>query len=814
MLSDIRFSLRSLRHYPSFTAVAVLSIALGIGANSVMFSLADAMLLRPLPVPRASRVLNVREQMRGKAPGTVSYPDYLDLRSRTRTFQDLAAFSLSTFGFAPDKHTLSEMKTGLLVIGNFFDALQVAPRLGRGFRPEENAVPGRDPVVVLSDDLWRSAFGASPGVIGRSLYLNGIEFKVVGVAPESFTGTDQYFRPLLFVPLAMGPALAGNPNDTWMANRADRRLEVKGRLKDGVSTETAAAELRVIASSLAAAYPATNKDCTAVVRTELQARIDMSPWDALLVSLLLGMAVVVLLIACANVANLMLSRALSRSGEIAVRLALGASRWRLVRQLLVESLLISLAAGAAGMFLASLLLGALMPWQIPAQIPIEINARLDTRTMLYALAAAVASAVFCGLVPALRATRTNLESTLRAGGRSMAGRRRAWGRGALVVAQVAGSLFLLVCATQLYRGVSVLLSRPPGFRCEQVLMASFDASLARYNEAKAQDFYKRLRERAAQLPGAVSATVAELLPMSNLPDDQWIVPEGYKMPKGTESFHIFANIVGPDYCATLGIPVLRGRAIGLNDTATSPRVAMINEHLAKTYYPGQDPVGKRFRLGGPRGEWVEIVGVAKQSTYQFLVEPPLDAVYLPLAQNYHSRMALMVRTAGPSETVLPALRELVRSMDADQPMFAVRTMEEYFRDRATKTFALLAGFVGGMGLLGLILALSGLYAVMAWSVARRMREIGIRIAVGAGRVAVVGMVLKQGLRLSAIGVGIGLALSLLFGKALTEGMGVPSFSVPMLALVVLGLLAMAAAGAYVPARRAAQHDPITVLRQE
>jgi len=814
MFSDIRYALRTLRHHPSFTLVAVLSIALGIGANCVMFSLADAVLFRPLPVPRPSRVVNLESQLRGRAPSAMSYPDLQDFRSRSKAFAGITAFALTPFAFAPDKHTLPEMKAGLIVNANFFDVLEVRPHLGRTFRPDENTVPGRDAVAVLSYSLWRDRFASSPDVIGRTVFLNDVAFKVVGVAPESFTGVDQYFRPALYVPLMMSPRLAGETGPGWLDNRADRRLRVKGRLQAGVTPEAAGAEARVIAGALAKAYPSTDRDWSAAVRTEMQARIDMSPGDALMATMLLALASIVLLIACANVANLMLGRALARSGEIAIRLAIGAGRWRLVRQLLTESLLISLSAGGLGLLLASWCMNALMPWRIPSQIPLEINATIDTRVVLYGLCVAIASAVVCGLVPALRATRSDLESTLRAGGRNTEPRRRFLGRNTLVVAQVAGSLFLLVCAAQLYRGISFILSKPPGFRTDHLLMATFDPTLARYSEAQTQNFYKRLTERAGQLPGVLSACAAQFVPISNNAYRQPIVPDGYQLPAGTDSIRVFTNVVSGDYFATLDIPMLRGRAFGPNDTAESPRVAIVNEHLARTYFPHQDPIGKGFRLGGPTGPWVEIVGLAKESKYQMLIEPPLDAVYLPLTQNYRDEMTLMVHAAGPSESLAAPLRSLVLSLDSAQPMFGVRTMEQYYRDRATKVLVLLTSFVGGMGLLGLVLALAGLYAVMAWSVTRRRREIGIRMAVGADRVMVVGMILKQGLKLSAAGVAIGLALSLAFGRALTAGMGTPPFSAPVLVAVCVALLAMAAAGAYAPARRASKLDPITVLREE
>jgi predicted permease len=814
MLSDLRYALRALRRQPSFSLVAILSIALGIGANSVIFSLADAILLRPIPVPAPARVVNLRSQLRGQPPSSMSYLDYLDFRNRSRTFEGLAAFSLGQFGFAPDKHTLPEMKAGLLVSGNLFDVLRVVPQLGRAFRPEEDSVPGRDAVAVISDDCWRNDFESSPSIVGRSVFVNGIEFKIAGVAPRSFTGVDQYFRPAIYIPLNMSARLAGDPAKDWMRNREDRRLSVKGRLAPDITRETADAEARVIANGLAQAYPATNRDWSASVRTEMQARIDMSPYDAILIAMLLGLAFVVLLIACANTGNLMLGRALSRSGEFAIRMAIGAGRWRLIRQMLTESLLIAVAAGGLGLLFAQMCMDTFLPWRIPSEIPIEIDARLDMRGLLFAFCAALASCVLCGLVPAIRATRASIEPALRSGGRNLEPRRRFLGRNALVVVQVAGCMFLLVCATQLFRGISFVLSAPPGFRSTHLLMASFDPSLGRYNDAQARNFYERLTERALQLPGAVSAAIMELPPISNHPDEALIVPEGYRLPPGTDAVSVFTNVVSEQYFSTLDIPISLGRLFRTADTATSPRVAVVNEYFARKFFPDRDPIGRRFRLGGPKGDWVDIVGVAKMSKYAMLVEPPIAMAYLPFSQNYRSAMTLMIHTSGPSGSLTAPLRGLVRSIDSGQPLFGVRTMEEYFRERAAKVLNVLTGMIAGMGLLGLILALSGLYAVMAWSVARRSREIGIRMAMGADRVAVLGMVLKQGVRLSVLGIAAGLALSLVFSRALSVGTGMPSFSVPMLVAVPLALLAMTMLGAWAPAHRASRLDPIAVLKQE
>lgn len=383
-----------------------------------------------------------------------------------------------------------------------------------------------------------------------------------------------------------------------------------------------------------------------------------------------------------------------------------------------------------------------------------------------------------------------------------------------MVAQVAGSLFLLVLATQMYRGVSHLLSEPPGFRSSHMLMASFDPQLVHSTDQQARGFYQRLVQDARQLPGATSAAMAELVPLSNHVGSANIVPEGYQLPKDSNSVDVHKNVVSDGYFSTADIPILRGRGFLETDTANSPRVAVVNQRFAETYWPNQNPVGKRFRLGGPQGDWVEVVGLARMSKYNGVVEPPMEFLYLPLSQNFRTQMTLLIATSGASDDLAQPIRRLVKSIDSNQPVIGLSTIEEYFRERATKVMNTLTGLVGGMGLLGLALALSGIYGVMSWSVTRRRREIGIRMAVGADRIAVVGMVLRGGALLGVLGTAIGLALSLALGRGLSRGLFIPQMDWRLAVLVALVLFAMTLAGAYIPARRAARLDPNTVLREE
>ena len=493
MLHDLRYALRTLRKSPGFALVAIVSLALGIGANSAMFSLADALLLRPLPVPHASELIVVQSQLHGEAIAGIaqysglSYPDFKDLRDRSKSYTGLAASQYSQFGFATEKGVLPRMKFGELVTGDFFSVLDVPVQLGRAFRPDEDQAPGRDAVVVLGHELWLTDFASDPDVVGRTIFLNNVPFTVIGVAPEPFTGSNGLIRSALFVPMAMGPRLQDDLRQTVLEKRDSRGLTVYGRLKPGVGLAQAAAEARVVSQQLAQAYPATNRTCSMVTDSDIQARLKQDSFDTALVFFLLAMAAVVLLIACANVMNILLSRARARSREIAVRLAIGAGRGRLVRQLLTESLVIAAMGGALGLLVAQGGRESVRPDQDSHR-----HSRCDRR------AAGPAGAVlhhsrlewrapwFLGWRRRCRRTHPDLVPALKSGKADDGKRRRLLGRNTLVVAQVAGALLLLVFATQAYRGASIAISRPAGFRTNHLLMASFDPTLARYTPDQAK----------------------------------------------------------------------------------------------------------------------------------------------------------------------------------------------------------------------------------------------------------------------------------------------------------------------------------------
>ncbi|MFL6352911.1 MAG: ABC transporter permease [Bryobacteraceae bacterium] len=815
MLQNLRFASRMLRKNPGFTLVAVCSLAIGIGANSAMFSWADALVLRPLPVLKPSEIVTVRSSSPSDPSSNLSYRDYVDFRDRNRAFDGLLAYSLAPFGLSDKPEALPHLKYGLFVSGNFFHVLGIGPMLGRGFRSDEDKVPGRDAVVVLSHDLWTSQFAADPAVIGRKVRLNGTEFTIIGVSRERFTGMDQYFRPALFVPLAMSARLG---QQDALEKRDNRWLSVKGRLKAGITAAQAQADLGSIASALERMYPDTNRKQKARVETEIQVRVEQDQADAQLIGMLLTLALSVLLVACANVAGLLLSRARARSREMAVRLAIGAGRGRLVQQLMLESLLIALLGGTLGVAVAYGGTKFFNQIQIPSDLPIVISAHLDGRVLLFTLAVSLASTILFGLTPAIRSTRSDLVPALKAADADTVGRRRLWGRNLLVVCQIAIALVLLTVSTILFRGFAQEL-KAPGFRTDHLLMMSFNPKLVRYTDAQTERFYKQLLEKARSAAGVKSAAWTLDIPFMPDQDGDSVVPEGYQFPSGQQAVNVFSDTVGDQYFETIGIPIVRGRAFLPSDTANTPRVAVVNEQFAKRYWSNQDALGKRFHLLTQKGPLIQIVGIAKTTKYLWIAEPPTEYIYFPLAQRPQPRMTLIAESEPDPATLLPALRQAVKSLDPNMPIYGVRTMDDFYKQRAIKTGTIIIHTVGSLGLMGLLLAMVGLYGLVAYSVSRRTREIGIRMAIGADRTKVARMVLKQGLILAASGIAIGVigsveadkVLGFMFGgsAAMNIEEAVIIFLVMPLTLIVITLLAT-----YAPARRASLIDPMRALRDE
>jgi predicted permease len=706
------------------------------------------------------------------------------------------------------------MRMGLIVSDNFFQVLGVEPTLGRSFRPEETRVPGRDAVVVLAHDFWYNQFAADRSVIGRTIRLNGIDFTVVGVAPESFTGVDQYIRPALFVPVTMKQRLDAS-KDNPLETRGNHDFTVKARLKPGMSLGTARAELTTIWNNLQQSYPDTNRGRKIDGKTEIQARYQQDPYDAILVMFLMGLVGLVLIIACANVANLLLARASSRSREIAIRLAVGASRMRLVRQLLLESLVLALLGGLLGVVLGYAGIRFLQRIQVPTDLPVVISVQLDHRVLAFSLIAALVSALFFGLMPALQSTKMGLVPALKAGGQGLRGRRRTIGRNILVVGQVALSMALLVAAGMLVDAVGKTLTFDPGFRTDHLLMMEFDTALVRYTDEQTREFYRSLRDRASALPGVRSVAMTCYVPFSPNGYGKSVVPEGYEFPKGRDSASTPGAVVDEHYFDTMKMAIVRGRGFTAGDKAGARRVAVVNEEFARSYWPKQDPIGKRFRLNDSKGPWLEVVGLTRTSRYFFIAEPPMKFLYLPFSQEQNSRMSLIVETFADPATIAMPLRAVVRGIDPNQPIYNVRTFSSFYEQRAIAVAMTLMQVVATMGLLGLTLALIGLYGLIAYSVSRRTQEIGIRMAIGADRVEVLKMVLRQGFVLVLAGIAAGGALSVVVARMLAiglAGLGTPN---PITYVVVpIALLLITLAACYIPARRASLIDPIRALRYE
>jgi macrolide transport system ATP-binding/permease protein len=822
ILQDLRHGARMLVKNPGFTFVAVLSIAIGVGANAAMFSLADGLVLRPLPVPRGNEVVSLsaitpraNEALFFSNTG-ISHPDYLDVRDGTKSFTGLAAYTVLVASFAEQRDQPAQTRLGLGVSGNFFDVLELQPALGRAFRPDEDRVPGRDAVVVLAHQTWADQFGSDPSVVGKQIRLGGLAFTVVGVAPASFSGMHLALPPTFYIPLAMSSSLPGNP-PRLLEQRDARFLAVRGRLRPGVSLEQARQEVAAIARGLEQAHPDTNRNYGLLVKTAFEARLEERGPSAPSSFMLLTLAFVVLLVACANVAGLLMSRAPVREREMALRLAIGGGRLRITRQLITESFLLAVGGGALGLVMGYGGVMFLRQLPIVSDIGVRLTFDLDRRAIVVGIVLATASAFLSSLVPAWRASHaTNLAFTLRSGGSNVQRLSRLWGRNGLVAGQVALALMLLTVTVFLSRAFEAELSRP-GFRTDHMLLSGFEPRLAGYDGAQTEAFYQQLKDRAQALPGVTSVGMTSIMPLNqDNREGMQIVPEGFQLPRGTESLVILSARIDEGYLDTMAIPLVRGRTIQASDTATTPRVVVINEAMAARYWPGQDPIGKRVQLIDSDGRpWAEVVGVAANNKYNWIGEGPTPWLYRAQRQDQGVRSTLLVASSGDAAALAAPLREIVKSIDPNMPVSGVRTMEEFYYGNASGLVRALTRVTGAMGLLGLLLALVGLYGLVAYTAARRTREIGIRMAVGAQSSAVLRMVLRHGCVLAASGIVVGIVGSIAVG-GVVRGVfpGAGTIDIMTYLLVVPLLVVVTLLATWIPARRAARTDPLMALRQE
>jgi len=816
-IDDLLYAVRSLRRTPGHSALVVLTLALGIGLTTTPFSMVDALIFRPYPVPHPGSVVNLVSTSRDNAFDLFSYREYRDIRANARSYDGVIANAqLRAVGFSVGRAETPRIRAGMTVSGNYFRTLDVEPQLGRGFRDDEDQVPGRDAVVVLGPDFWKREFGSDPSVVGKTIRLNGAEFTVIGVAPDSFPGMQIFVPPDFYMPLAMARVLSADTQKNFFEDRDDRVLSVKARLKAGATLVQARNELGMLAKNFAHDYPQFNRDRGGAVRTQFEMRTqdDDINWKFSVIFAVLAMAV--LLVACTNVAGLLLSRARSRTREIAVRLALGAGRFRLIRLLLAESLLLSCLGGVGGMAVGYAGIAYLTKFRIPSELPVTIQFRMDARVLIAGMVLSAVSALLCGLAPALQSTRADLVNGLKAADADIPGRRRLWGRNALVVAQVSASLMLLAASFLMIRGFEQSLAEGTGFAKDHLLMSRFDPRLVQYDSAKTQQFYKLLTERARLAPGVRSAGLTQTPPLGldNF-DSLQLVPDGVEMPRDREHVTSTMDTVDEGYFETMGIRILRGRGLLASDTAEAPRVAVVNEQFARHYWPGVDAVGKHFRLENRTGTSVEVVGVAQTIKYRQGSERPTDFVYLPLAQHPVPRMILLMRTEGDPLQFADALKDIVRTLNPNLPMMETRTYEDLYRYHAVEGPRVAIELVGIMGAVGLLLAIAGLYGLIAYNVSRRTREIGIRMAIGAGQGDVLRLVMSKGLVLVGIGTAIGVAMSFAVERLMNSmlfnagGIDIVAYLTVVPAMVLATMLA-----AYLPARRASRIAPTQALRCE
>jgi predicted permease len=816
LLADIRYGLRSLLRTRGFLAAATITLALGIGANTAIFSLIDGMLLRPLPVHEPLRLTMLASQRQeGSLRPEFSIPEYLELREQTSAvFSDVAAHQIGLDGMAVNGK--GERILTDYVSGNFFQTMGVRPQLGRFIEPADDTAPGSGPVIVLSDAYWKSRFGADPSVVGRSVLLNGHPLTVIGVGPQGFAGTNPILTSQGFLPLSMiGVEI---PVPDYLTNRQARSLQILARLQPDATLAQARSALNVIGARWSQDHPDSEKGAKVQAFLEIRSRPQPDPTNTVMIlaGLFLGLAAMVLLLACLNVANLLLVRASARGREMAIRSALGAARSRLIRQLLVESLLLAVFGGIGGLALGYFGSVAFAHINLNIDLPLNFNFGFDWRVFAYASFAALATGLVVGLVPALRASGGNLNAILHEGGRGVVGGKNRL-RTSLVVAQVAGSLVILIIAGLFARSLARAQHVRLGFDPDHVVNFMMDPVEIGYTQQQTAAFYKELLDRVGAVPGVVAVSISNGAPMGYFNNAEAVTIEGYAPPPAGTRTNVFYSTVTPEYFRTMQIALDRGRVFTAGDDQNAPMVAIISEGMARQYWPNADPMGRRFSMVSDTDHPLTVVGVTADVFYTGPRDAHRPMFFIPYLQHTagNSLQILQLRTAGAPASMIPVVEHIIDSLAPELAVFDVKTMREaIYTLNGMLLYQIGAALAAILGVLGLILAIVGVYGVVSYAAAQKTHEIGVRMALGAQPEDILRMVLREGVLIVGIGLVVGIALTFAAGSVVGSFLVVSGRDPVTYVTVTAILAAVAFAACLIPAYRSTRVDPLVALRYE
>jgi predicted permease len=808
---DVRIALRSLSRAPGFVVVVALTLSLGIGLNSAVYSIVDAYLFRPMPVANGPDLVILAQTDAALAqPHELSYPNYKDYRSDTTIFRDLLAYDINSANLSSGRG--AERIWMEEATANYFTVLGVKPFLGRFYRPDEDNGELAHPVIVLSYALWQSHFGGNPAVVGDTIRINNHPITIIGVTPPEFHGVDPLLEMSAFTPL----------NQTWptfgsLTDRAGVSFNVVGTLARGVSLAAARQAVRAKAKSLEKEYPEANRNVDVVLVPETHARpnITVSTNVPTIAGAFMLLVLLVLGIACANVASLLLARASVQFKEQAIRSALGASQWRLARRVLIECLLLALAGGAGAILLAEASVHALSSIRVAADVPIRWTMTVDRRVMSFTLLIIAATGCIAAIAPVLAFRRVNLTDALKSGARGSGGAFHQRLRAVLVAGQIAVCVVIVVCAALFARSTGNASRINVGFRTDNVLMATAQLGTQGYDSIRGKQFEREIERRVAALPGVQSASLARYTPFGYNNDIEYVLPEVAPIKVPENGIGCFNNVVSPAYFATMGIPIVEGRGFGLHDDENAPKVAVVTQAFARKVWPGQSAVGKRFRFS-KNGPLLEIVGVSGDIQYFSIGEVPKPFFFRPYAQWYRSSFTLNIHTSADPVALVNQVRATFNALDPSLPVFDVRSLRDHIGNgRALLGNRMGAWFSALFGLLALALASVGVYGLVSYSVAQRTREIGIRVALGAQRFAVLGLVVGQGLKIAIAGVLLGIVLTAFVTRLLSKLLyGVAPHDPVIFAGVAVALALIGVTASVLPARRATRVDPLKALRAE